>query len=961
MLRRATPSPSRDGTEITVRWQPASTGGFATRWDVSSASKSGGSYRGAFHNSSSRSVTFTGLDPSKTYDFRVRGDRVAGGVRNGDSAQALNVAARGALPSIAIDSVSVDGATLKLVFNTFLDEDSVPAKGSFSVSLAGAVQTPTRLSVDGKTLTLTLATAARPGQAVLLTYTKPGTERLRDIVGDELNGFADRMVVNATGGLTTVDAGEDREVRTGAAVTLSGSASSTRTPTPAYSYAWEQTGGVSVTLSGATTATPSFTAPAVRTDLVFSLVVNDGVADSAPDTVTVRVRPGPNPTSAPCVHPAPAGTSLVGGHDLAELAVTDSTISFRPRLADKIYTIWFCRPDGTREKLAEGVGANDRQTVSGLARDTTYWVAVRDAGATPAWYRWLAFTTTGSATAEAGDDREVETGATVTLSGSGSSTRANPSYSYRWTQTGGASVTLSGGNTATPSFTAPSVRDDLVFSLVVNDGAQDSAADTVTVRVRPPPNPSSAPCAHPGTDDPNRLPDIASLVVVTERTDGSIKFRGTAGAAQTNELWFCWPDGTSARRAANVDATHIETVSGLASGTTYWVAAKEAEQAVFRWSPWQAVTTTGRASIVRARFTSAPALGDSYLPGETIRAEVTWSLPVTVDTKGSDANVSVRLDLGADDANYGNSRRSMGYVSGTGTDTLVFEYEVKPGDVDPDGVWLQTESATSFNLVVYANGATIKNGTTDAAIALSGLPPTTGDARHQVSGATSATADAGPDQEVLTGASVTLDGTGSSSRASPTYSYAWTQTDGPTVTLSSATAQQPTFTAPAFRTDLVFSLTVNDGVQDSAADTVTVRVRPGPNPSSAPCAHPKPADASFNGGNVFLASGTTITDSSISFQTAGVSTTASYWFCWPDGTRTTVAENVPANDIQTVSALASGTTYWVALKWGTSWFDWRAFTTTGGASIKRAAVHQRAGLGRRQVHGTSCARPSARR
>ena len=208
-------------------------------------------------------------------------------------------------PPFALESASVDGATLRLVLSVILDEDSVPAKGSFSVSLAGAAQTPTGVSFDGKTVTLTLATAAARGQAALVTYTKPGTKPLRDVYGRELAGFA-RTAINVADGVASAEAGEDREVLTGASVTLSGSGSSTRS-NPTYSYRWTQTAGVSVTLSGANTATPSLTAPSVRTDLEFSLVVNDGVADSLADTVTVRVRPPPHPTSAPCVHPARRG------------------------------------------------------------------------------------------------------------------------------------------------------------------------------------------------------------------------------------------------------------------------------------------------------------------------------------------------------------------------------------------------------------------------------------------------------------------------------------------------------------------------------------------------------------------------------------------------------------------------------------------------------------------------------
>ena len=50
--------------------------------------------------------------------------------------------------------------------------------------------------------------------------------------------------------------------------------------------------------------------------------------------------------------------------------------------------------------------------------------------------------------------------------------------------------------------------------------------------------------------------------------------------------------------------------------------------------------------------------------------------------------------------------------------------------MDPDGVWVQTESAIAHNLVVRAKGATIRHGATDAGNILAGLP-TTGDASPQ--------------------------------------------------------------------------------------------------------------------------------------------------------------------------------------------------------------------------------------
>jgi hypothetical protein len=81
--------------------------------------------------------------------------------------------------------------------------------------------------------------------------------------------------------------------------------------------------------------------------------------------------------------------------------------------------------------------------------------------------------------ANAGVDQTVDQGAKVTLDGGGS---AGDIDSMSWSAPDG--VTLTGGDTATPSFTAPNAAGTLTFKLTVTSGTQTDT-DTVDVTVKP--------------------------------------------------------------------------------------------------------------------------------------------------------------------------------------------------------------------------------------------------------------------------------------------------------------------------------------------------------------------------------------------------------------------------------------------------------------------------------------------
>jgi hypothetical protein len=85
------------------------------------------------------------------------------------------------------------------------------------------------------------------------------------------------------------------------------------------------------------------------------------------------------------------------------------------------------------------------------------------------------------------------------------------------------------------------------------------------------------------------------------------------------------------------------------------------------------------------------------------------------------------------------------------------------------------------------------------------------------------TANAGLDQSVTTGVTVTLAGSGTDPDGD-TLTFSWEQTGGTFVTLNDADAATAHFTAPATPDALAFELTVSDGFGGTATDSVHVAV-----------------------------------------------------------------------------------------------------------------------------------------
>ncbi len=364
-------------------------------------------------------------------------------------------------------------------------------------------------------MSLTGADSAGPGftaptlvpgaDAAMLVFSLVVNDGIVDSVADTVT-----ITVEAPANVApTADAGGDTTVASGDTVTLDGSGSSANNVGQTLTYAWTQTGGTDVSLTGADSAGPGFTAPTLvpgadAAMLVFSLVVNDGIVDSVADTVTITVNA---PANVAPTADAGGDTTVASGARVT----LDGSGSSANNVGQTLTYAW-TQTGGTDVSLtgadSAGPGFTAPTLVPGADAAMLVFSLVVNDGIVDSVADTVTITVNAPAnvapTADAGGDTTVASGDTVSLDGSGSSANnVGQTLTYAWTQTGGTDVSLTGADSAGPGFTAPTLVPGadaamLVFSLVVNDGIVDSVADTVTITVNAPAN--VAPTADAGGD-----------------------------------------------------------------------------------------------------------------------------------------------------------------------------------------------------------------------------------------------------------------------------------------------------------------------------------------------------------------------------------------------------------------------------------------------------------------------------
>ena len=341
---------------------------------------------------------------------------------------------------------------------------------------------------------------------------------------------------------------------------------------------------------------------------------------------------------------------------------------------------------------------------------------------------------------------------------------------------GSLSVTLNTPKAATATFTAPNRAATLTFTLTVTDGNDNQVTDTVTITVEDQ-NPPTAEAGAPRTVGP-----------------GSVRLQGSGTDAE-GAVTYSWAFTSSTPPGTDISLTGGDTASP---------------------------TFTAPNTAVALTFSL-------IVTDEAGNASTADTVVITVDPNLPNVNAGDDVTVGP-----GIQVTLNGSGPPTRADSVTYEWSwAAECTFEPSHPELAKTTATP----TFTSPSTTGTYTLTLTVTDTVTSTTASDSVTIIVDANAPTAEAGDPQTVNVGADVTLDGTASTDREDAnTLTYAWDLTasdpSGALIDLTNATSAEPTFTAPNSPVVLTFTLTVTDGGNNEATDTVIITVADGNAPTA---------------------------------------------------------------------------------------------------------------------------------
>ena len=632
---------------------------------------------------------------------------------------------------------------------------------------------------SGSAAQLDDATAVKPG----FTVDIPGEYEVRLVVDDGLVASAPDQVIVTTGDIApTADAGADIPAATGGTVALNGAGSADANG-DAITYNWrivEAPAGSGAAPADENAAQTSFFADTPG-DYVAELTVSDSMGAGEPDRVAISTQ-----NVAPA---ADAGADLVF-EQTGEIAL-EAELSADAN-GDELSFRWTVlnAPENARYQIRN---STERRAFLLFDDAGDYVVQLTVADAWGGEGIDTALITGGNARpiADAGPDRAVAVGNAVSLDASGSTDANGDLLTARWalvSKPDGSLASIGGAGAVLTGFTAD-IEGVYVAQLIVDDGAETSAPDTVVI------------------------------------TTGNVAPMADAGP----DLWVGPKDG-----AVSLDG-------GASSDDND-------DSLNYRWSLLQApqgsAATLANSGSANASFT--PDRAGTYLAQLIVNDGTTDSAPSVVVIAKAYGN----LEIGpGSDQGDGNGDKA----AGVGHDTNLRPVAVAgPDQKVPGGATIQLDGSASFDPnghdITHEWALIFRPAGSEAAIGDPAAPNpvfttdvsgvyvaqlTVRDSQIEsfpdtvlIFANTPPVADAGPDQEVVLGNTVTLDGTGSFDADGDMLSYSWKvlgRPAGGSIIIDDADSATASFTPNVFG-EYEIQLIVNDGVEDSAPDMAIITI-----------------------------------------------------------------------------------------------------------------------------------------